>query len=176
MSSKISQPINKNFLSRVGFKFGIKKLPNTNFFVQSVNVPGRKLGYAPLPNPFKKLPIAGDHLEYNDFAVTFKVDEDFQNYIEIYNWMNGIGFPDSYEQHRRLVAAPAMSGEGIYSDGTLLIYSSSRNPSMEIVFTDMFPHSISDLVFDSRDSKIEFIEATVIFKFAKMQIKRLTGV
>ena len=38
------QPDNTQFLSPLGFNFGIKKLPTTNYFVQSMNVPVR-LGY-----------------------------------------------------------------------------------------------------------------------------------
>ena len=44
MSILDTQPTNKNFLSPLGFRFTIKKAPNLNFFVQSVNIPTLSLG------------------------------------------------------------------------------------------------------------------------------------
>ena len=41
------QPTNPQFLSPVGFNFNIRKLPNTNYFVQAVNLPGVQLGETP---------------------------------------------------------------------------------------------------------------------------------
>ena len=43
-----TQPINKNFLSQLGFKFVINKTPNINYFVQSINIPGITLGSSDL--------------------------------------------------------------------------------------------------------------------------------
>ncbi len=165
--------INKNFLTQVGFKFGIKKLPTTNFFTQALNLPGREMGFPSIPTPFKSIPMAGDHIKFNDFTLTFKVDEDMENYIEIINWMEGITFPDNFEQNRLLEQKPKPTGDGVYSDGSLIIFNSSRNPIIEINFIDMFPKSITDIVFDARDTKLEYIQATAIFKFRKFTIKRL---
>lgn len=164
---------NNNFLSTVGFKFGIKKLPTTNFFVQSVNIPGLRLGFPEIPNPFIKFPIPGDHLQFNDFTITFKVDEDMKNYNEIYDWMVALGFPDSFDQYRLIDSKSATSGEGKISDGTIQILNSARIPNINVTVVDMFPTSLSDIIFDARDTALEYAQATVVFKYRKIRIDKL---
>lgn len=164
---------NTNFLPIVGFKFGVKKLPTTNFFVQSVNIPGVELGFTEMPTPFIKYPMPGDHIKYRDLTVTFRVDEDMKNYLEIYNWIIQLGFPDSFDQYKLIDSKSATTGEGKTSDGVLIAQNSARSPNMEITFVDMFPRSLSDIVFDSRDTNLQYAEATAVFKFRKLQIKSL---
>lgn len=164
---------NNNFLPTVGFKFGIKKLPTTNYFVQSVNIPGVKFGAIDIPTPFIRYPIPGDQLQFNDFTLTFKVDEDMKNYMEIYDWMVGLGFPDSFDQYKLLDSKSATSGEGKVSDGTIQILNSARVPSINVTIVDMFPTALSDIIFDTRDTNLQYAEATVIFKYRKVRIQQL---
>ena len=168
-------PSNKNFLSPLGFKFIIKKTPNTNFFVQSAAMPDVSLGNTVLPTPFRRVPIAGDHIEYGDLHITFKVDEDMSNYLEIFNWIKAIGFPDNFDQHKAVdpkFVRPT-TGDGIYSDATLVIMSSAMNPVMEVNFRDAFPVSLTDFTFDSRNSDVDYIEATAMFKFKNVEFNSL---
>lgn len=164
---------NKNFLSPVGFNFEIKKTPEMNFFVQSVTLPGITLPFTEQPTPFKKIPVYGDHIDYSEFQVTFKVNEDMGNYLEIFNWITAIGFPDNYEQHAQIANADPLTGQGIYSDASLFILSSASNPIIRIDIKDMFPTSLTDLVMDTKDTAIDYIEATATFKFSNYTFTRL---
>lgn len=165
--------LNKNMLSPLGFNFTIKKTPDMNFFVQSVVLPGIQLGQTEFPTPFKSMPVYGDHIVYGDLTVTFKVNEDLSNYIQIFNWITGIGFPDSGDQHKALVNVAPGSGEGIESDATLMILSSAMNPVVEVNIRDLFPTTLSDLEFNSRDTTLEYIEATATFRFLNYTFKKL---
>jgi hypothetical protein len=171
--SIIKQPINKNFLSQVGFQFNIKKLPAVNFFIQSVNLPGIEMGNPSQDTPFINIPIPGDHIKYNDLTVTFKVDEDMSNYIQMSDWIIGLGFPDSFDQYRILKERSQASGEGILSDASLIITTSARNPSIEVQFIDIFPRSLTDLIFTTTDTTLEYLSATATFKYRRHVIKRL---
>lgn len=160
--------MNKNMLSPVGFSFHIKKLPEFNFFVQSVTLPGVNLPIFEQPTPFKAVPRYGDHLQYGEVTVNFKINEDLGNYIEIYNWLVGLAFPDNFDQYKDL-AEPnkQLTGDGLESDAYLMIMSSAMNPIMKIDFEDIFPTSLGDISLDSRDSGIEYIETTASFKFLR---------
>lgn len=175
MSITNTEPTNKNFLSPLGFKFVIKKTPNVNFFVQSVNLPNVNLGETQLPTPFRRVPIAGDHLEYGDLTITFKVDEDLKNYLEIFNWIKAIGFPNNFDEHKAVDPkfVKTYSGEGIYSDAALIILSSAMNPIHEVLFRDAFPVSLTDFNFDARSTDVEYVEATASFKFRTFDISPL---
>jgi len=156
---------NKNMLSPVGFNFNILRAPDLNFFVQSINIPGIQVGAYEQPTPFKTIPRAGDHIIYGDIQLTFKINEDLSNYIAMFNWITGLGFPDEFKQYSDLANNPSYSGDGLYSDGNVMILSSSMNPLVRIDFKDMFPVGLTDITLDTRDSAIEYIEASVTFKF-----------
>ena len=76
-----NQPTNPQFLSPVGFNFNIRKLPNTNYFVQAANLPGVQLGETPLATPFHQIPTPGDRVTYGELAITFKVDENMKTIL-----------------------------------------------------------------------------------------------
>ena len=59
----------------------------------------------------------------------------------------------------------AQSGQDIYSDGTLQILSSNLVPSFQVVFTDLFPYTLSTVTFDATDTDIEYFTADVSFKY-----------
>ena len=64
MSSLDKQPTNANFLSPLGFRFIVDKLPNVNFFCQSASLPSVSLAETEIPNPLVRLPYAGTKLTY----------------------------------------------------------------------------------------------------------------
>ena len=47
------------------------------------------------PNYLRDVPIPGDKIEFGDLTIRFLVDEDLTNYMEIQNWIRGLGFPES---------------------------------------------------------------------------------
>lgn len=188
MAAITNQPDNPQFLSPVGFNFIIRKLPNVNYFVQAVNMPGVQLGETPLNTPFHIIPTPGDHITYGEMAVTFKVDEDLENYIELYNWMQYLGFPESFNQAKQVYEKDGLRGltglrnvqrtqralgEGGVSDASLTILNSASQPNLTVTFEDCFPTSLSDMQFDARSPDIEYIEAQVSFRFKLYHIYKL---
>lgn len=169
----MTSPTNKSFLSPLGFDFSIKKLPTTNFFVTRVTIPGFTLGVVESPTPFNKLPIPGDKIQFNDLQVTFKIDEDMKNYLEIFNWIMGLGFPDRYEQYADIKSKGKTTGEGIYSDASLTVLTSAMNPNIEFTFRNAFPYSLTDLDFNTSSADVEYLEGIVGFRFELFTIKSL---
>lgn len=156
---------NKNFLSPLGYKFVITRLPNVDYFCQSISFPDVRLNTASVPNPFQRIPVAGTELTYGNIAVNFKIDEDLANYKEIYNWMLALGFPESYEQYRVLAEKSSVDSQRIRSDASLVILSSSKNPKHEVKFFDIFPVGLTGMKFDSTMSDVAYLEATAEFAY-----------
>ena len=185
MAALTTQPTNPQFLSPLGFDFRFRKLPSVNYFVQSINLPGVQLGEAVIPSPFINIPIPGDHMTFGDLTLSFRVDENMENYIELFNWVQYLGFPESFNQAKQLYNQEGLKGltgpqdvqrtgrslgEGATSDATLTVLNSASNPNMSINFEDAFPTSISDLQFDTRATDVDFIEATASFRFRQFKI------
>jgi hypothetical protein len=156
---------NKNFLSPLGFSFTIKKAPAFSAFVQSINIPSVNLGVAQVPTKLHNIPYGGDHLEYGEVSAIFRVNEDMSNYLEIFNWIIGIGFPSRHEQYKELVSQPIETGDGVYSDASLIVYSSAKNPLVKVDFVDLFPISVTDINFTASDTTLEYVECTATFRF-----------
>lgn len=173
MSVIDNQPIDQSFLSPLGFKLQIKKTPHVNYFVQKVNVPSVTLGTADIESPFTKIPFPGTKLTYGNLDVTFKVDENMMNYLEIYSWLREVGFPDNFAQYGSIAGKSITSGEGVYSDITLIVLSSAMNPNLEFTFFDCFPVDLSELTFDSTSADVDYLTATVTFANRRFDVKAL---
>jgi hypothetical protein len=170
MSSIDSTPENKNFLNPNNFRFTIKKAPHVNFFIQRVNLPSMDLPDTNMPTPFVKIPYPGEHIIYGPLTITFKVDEDLRNYMEIQNWLSALGKPLDFNQYANIERIPLMTGDGITTDISLSILSSAKEPNYEVTYMDAFPVSISELTFNTTNVDVNYIEATATFKFLNYKI------
>ena len=169
---------NRNYLSSTGFKFVLNRAPKTAFLTNKANIPGITLGVAEhsqyLTNP---IPVPGDNMVFEDYELDFIVDEDLQNYLEIQNWMRGLGFPESLAQIYDYQSDPNVYeiGSGVdemnlYSDATLFILNSNLNLNYQILFRRMFPYRLSELSFDATNTEEEYFTATVNFKYMMYNI------
>ena len=161
---------NRNFLSPTGFKFGLKRSPGVAFFCNQANIPSLDLGVAEQPSYLKDIPIPGDKMQFGDLNLRFLVDEDLVNFMEIQNWMRGLGFPESLAEfndlkNEAILGPMGKSTDDVYSDGTLQILSSNLVPKFQVVFNDLFPYSLSTVTFDATDTDIEYFTADVSFKY-----------
>lgn len=174
MSAISNLPTNKNFLSPLGFNFSIKKTPKVNYFVQSITLPNLTLGQADIQTPFVKLPVPGDHIEFGTLSLTFRIDEEMRNYKEIYDWIVALGFPENFQQYNTIATSRGKfggsvtnptAGTGIYSDASLIILSSAKNPLVDITFKNLYPVALTDVTFDTRLTDVDYVEATATFAF-----------
>jgi hypothetical protein len=173
MSAIDNTPTNKNFLSPLNFRFQIKKTPYTNFFIQKVNIPSITLPDVIIPTPFIDVPAPGDHLRYGNLNITFKVDEDLQNYMELNTWIVSIAQEQSFDQYHTIADQPTYTGDGIYSDISLFVLASTKVPNYQINFIDAYPNSLSDIVFNTTENNVNFIEATATFKYLRYEISKI---
>lgn len=175
MTALTNRPANENFLSQLGFRFVLKRAPHINYFVQRVNIPSISLGTAPVSTPFVEIPLPGTKLTFQPLRVDFKVDENMENYLEIYNWMFSLGFPDNFSQYSPLRGAQAAQlGEGVFSDITLTILNSSMNPNKVITFVDAYPVDLGDVSLDSTDTDVTYASSSVTFAYRKFDVQSVT--
>ena len=163
-----TQPDNINLLSPVGFRFNIETLPQTNWFITSVNLPGVSLADVNQPTPFMQTQIPGNDLVYDPLTVTFIVDENLNNWRELYDWLIGLGFPNEYGEYKKWKGT-----KQLYSDATLSILNSNMNINYIILFKDLFPTNISEVAFDSATADIEGIKATATFQYLSYSYEKV---
>ncbi len=158
---------NKNYLSPTGFKFNIVKTPKVDFFSNSAKIPGITLGNIKVGNYLKSIDLPGDNIQFEDLTLQFIVDEDLENYLEIHNWIYGLGYPESVSEFQELIRAKDGSKDlkEQFSDGTLAILNSNFNVSARVKFRDLFPVSLSSLDFTATETDYTYFTATVTFKY-----------
>ena len=165
MALAVTQPSNINYLSPLGFKFTMNRLPNIEYFAQSFEFPLLSLNETNgIQTPFNKLIIAGDHLTFDYFSITFKIDENMQSYFEIFDWMVALGKPDSFDQYSTLVSTTTTQSQAIMSDADLIILNSTMEPNLKITFLDCLPVHLSGFKLDSTADDVQYLTATAEFK------------
>ena len=173
-----------NYLRPNAFRFSIKDLPKIAYTCQSANLPALSLGFAVQPSPFLDIPHVGDKNSFGDFTIRFLISEDMSNYLELYEWLVALGFPNDYNQYRNFTAerlnrfpfvthSGGPSGAVAYSDGTLTILDSNNVPKTNIIFKDIFPISVEALDFDITSSSVEYFVGVASFKYKLFDIEVL---
>lgn len=145
-----------NFLSAMNFTFELSKTPGVSFYGQQASLPGINIGEVPVGTPFTRFTEFGQ-MEYDNLAITFKIDEMMQNYLEVYNWMVELSTPDRFEQ-----------ADHTKYDGTLIIFNNSKKPQISITYHDIFPVSLSPIMFDTTLTEVQYLDATASFSFDRM--------
>jgi hypothetical protein len=180
MSAVTDQPNNINFLSQNSFRFSIKRLPNVNYFCQGVSLPGVSIGAIETPTPLAFIPRPGDRITYEPLVVKFRVDGNLQNYLEIQKWIEGMGHPDDLNQttslsrqirNEQVGLRPLGTMVNFVSDGVLTILTSNKNINKVIFFRDCFPINLTELTFDSTNTTVEYLEASVTFRYRKYEVE-----
>lgn len=164
-----SQPTNLNQLNVVSFDVSFSRQPAVQYFCQRISLPSVTLGETNEPSPFMNLPLEGDTLTFESLTLSFIVDEDLQNYIEVYNWLTALGFPREFSQFAALKEPSAASRLlSKYSDLTIVLHTNKSNPNYRIRFTDCFPTSLSSIGFDATPTGMDPIVVDATFNFRGM--------
>lgn len=177
---------NRNFQSPLNFEFRVDRLTDFNFFVQKINIPGLTIGSANMGTPLVNLPMLGDHMNFGELSVEFKLDEGMRNWFEIFSWMQGIAFPERQEQYGALVKGQTKDLDGkmrtaltpraagdMYGQGVLTINSSANNGLVAITFVDLHPVSLSESVFDTTNTEVAYVSSTVGFKYDYYTVEKI---
>lgn len=159
----------QNFLNPNEFRFTLSRLPHVEFFVQGIQLPDISSSPIEQPTPFKTIYRPADKIEFGDLTLTVLVDEDMQSYLETWNWLIGLTKPENFEQYANLLA-----GDGIYSDATLTILSSKKNPNIQITFKDMFPISVGSIALATNQSDVIPPVVDMTFKYSSYEFTILT--
>lgn len=174
-SVPVSKQINdRNFLTPTGFLFQVNRAPKISYFGNAINVPGMELGVATQPNYLTDIPRPGEKITFQDLTLRFLIDENLENYIEVQNWMRGIGFPETLQQIYDFQQEGPVNEDtmlNLYSDGTLSILNQLNRPVFNVKFKDLFPYSLSPVQFDATVLDIEYLTAEVSFKYSIYNIE-----
>ena len=197
VGATVRQPTTFDYSQSNQFKIYLPLFPTTEWFVVSANIPGVTLGQASQYTPFVDIAVVGDKLEYDNFNMTFIVDEKLINYQEMLNWTYNIGFPFSRTQfsaqdrpdnmnrggHKRVRHTTTSMTEGntnvlknasdrnLYTDIMLTILTSKNNPVVNVHIYEAFPVSLSSIEYNTQETDTGYATCTVEFAFTWFELK-----
>ena len=177
------QPTVFDYATGTQWRIAFNRIPKTTWFCTAANVPGITLGEAQYATPMSDMFVTGDKLTFETLNITFIVDEELQNYRELWDWLVGMGSPVNHSQWETTLA----KGDGavrqfgtndadprtkstyeesnLYSDATLIVYSSKNQPKVEVKFKNMFPTSLSSLEYSQDATDVEYFKASATFRY-----------
>lgn len=148
----MNSPSNLNQMSGVQFKLDFFNLPTTTFFLQTVLLPGIDADTPPFPTPRRNVTVTPSFFTFDPLIITFIVDEDLTNYMEIYRWMMKMSRTDDENLNK--------------TDATLHVLSGLMNPNIKIRFSGIFPVSLTELPFGTNDSDNITTVTTATFNYS----------
>jgi len=162
MSAITRAPQNTNLLQPTKFLLSFDRIRTTQYFCQSVNLPGVSLGEVNRATPFLDMFSPGTKLTYSPLNVEFLVDEELQSWKNIYDWFLSIADPDGFEKRD---GSKELQTIKHFSDATLTILTGLNNPILRVQYTNLFPLSINDIQFNTTQSADTIITATATFRY-----------
>ena len=173
MTALDKNPQTLNMLSQIDFNFVLRRAPALQFYVQRINLPGLYSQAVMQPTTVASIARNFDKVLFKPLEVTFKIDEKLQNYLEIHNWIKAIGSPRDTKGYANLVSRTTPKDYGVYSDISVFVVDSNRNPKFSINYSGAFPTSLSDVYFETDASDVQYITATATFEYTVYDIEIL---
>ena len=122
---------NRNFLSSVAFKFNLAKYPKVDFFSNSAIIPQLTLATATQPTYLKDIDVPGEKLTFGDFTLKFLVDENMENYLAVYNWLVGLGFPETTKQFKDITTL--LQNQDAFEEVIESFYNALKDEKIDII-------------------------------------------
>ena len=151
------------------------------------------LGQADQYTPFVQVAVAGDHITYGDFNITFIVDENLKNYMEMYNWIKNTGFPFSHAQFNKLERPDYSDRSGgtnynaesdtyskantkdLYTDIILQIMTAKNNLVATCEIYEAFPTTLGAIEYSQQETDMTYATCEGGFAYTWFDVKPVSS-
>ena len=187
-----NQPTVFDYATGTQWRLAFNRLPKTTWFCTAANIPGITLGEAQYPTPMTDMVVTGDKLTFETLNITFLVDEELQNYRELWDWIVGMGSPVNHSQWSTILTKgdsairqfgtddtdprtkTTYEESNLYSDSTLIVYNSKNKAKVNVQFKNMFPTTLSSLEYSQELTDVEYFKASATFRYLYYEFETVT--
>jgi hypothetical protein len=164
-----------DFLQNSQFTLSFLKLPNVVLRLQTCSIPSLGMSHSEVGTPFSWIKEPDTKVTFSEFPITFKLDENFDGYLEVFNWMMGLSFPEDFSQYRDLKGdVPPQDRTNIFSDATLSVLTNANNPNIRVNFVGAFPTFLSQVDFETTNEDAMNIDIAASFEYQRFSIEKLS--
>lgn len=145
-------------------RFYITRLPSVTYFCQAASLPTVTMSEALMPTPFATIK-SPSKMDFDELSITFIIDEQMKNWLEIFNWMRSTAQVEGFEEFK-----PSNTHT---STANLIILNSSKNPKINVTFEGLFPRTLGSIDFTSSVIDPEPFQCTATFSYRNYNIEIL---
>ena len=163
------QPDTFDYAQSSQFLVTLGNFPLSQYFCTTLTLPGVGVGRFDRPTSLANVPMVGDLMTFEDFTMSYMVDEKLSNYQEIFNWIVNIGTPSDHKQFNKVSRADSVNLTGdrnLYSDILISILSNKNNPVVRVTLHDSFPLNLSGLTYTTQETDAVYLTADVTFAYS----------
>ncbi len=153
----MTTPSTYNHLDNVKFKFQIHRLPNVNYWVQSLTLPAIQQEQSVMPGMRRDAPIPGQKIEFENLIINFIVDQNLANYYEVYEWFQRIQTADTVAE--------------MVSDCSIHFLDGNNNVQRTVDVVGAYPLVMTELSLNSDDSDVVPVAVSVTFTYQYFKFK-----
>lgn len=161
--------IQMSVMQNNAYQLVLPRFPQAQYFNTSFSIPGVQLPNATMATPFTDMPLAGDKPIFAPMEFEFLISEGMENYIEILNWINSIGFSGSYSDYTNYANKDAPHQSLGEQDAKVIILSNKGNPLKTITFYDAIPISLSNVSMTTQDPTTSYLKASVVMAYTRFE-------
>ena len=156
-------PSRINLAKSTNYKLNLHALPETLFWCTTCNLPTFSTNEVLIPHPIHGHTYKPTNTStVAPMTVTFLVDEDYANYMEILDLMYKAGGPDMSKRYQH--------GETTGFDGSLHILSNNKNISDKVfTFHNLFPTILGELQMTNESSEPLLTDLTMQYDYMTYQ-------
>lgn len=142
-------------------------IPNTEYFCQKVTFPSQSLNRVTLGTPMNPIHFEGDARDPLVFTMEFLMDEDFQAYRELHEWLNQEKpWEDSSDFNKNINKQHTAS---------VIMHTNKDNANIEFRLYNCFPTTLGGLDLDSKSTDLSNFYVQADFSFDYFTIHSLRG-
>lgn len=166
MSSKSTNGYtNLNFASNTRASLELHAVPELTFNCTNFAIPSISTSTAKQPTPFTDFPLRGDTLVYSPLEITFIITENLENWRLAVEWMEGFTAPHDVSEW--------INRKFEYSDGTLFLYNSHNNLTVQIEFTNLTPTFLGGINFDTTPDGVVELVCSMTLEYQNFIVKSI---
>jgi hypothetical protein len=166
----ISEQVENRYPERINpllptyYRFAIARSPNVSYFCQSASLPTVSMSDVIMPTPFVAVK-APSKMDFDELSITFIVDEEMKNWLEIFNWMRSSTNVEDYTEFNY--------PNTHLSTANLIILNSNKHPKINVTFEGLYPRSLGSVDFSSTVMDPEPLQCTATFAYRNYNIEVL---
>lgn len=122
-------------------------------YCSQVSLPAFSMPSIGVDTPYYQMKIPYEGMSFGELTAVYSVDEYFNNFQFLYNWMLRMKNPEEYN----------LGGKNEMITASLFIYSNNDNPKFRFTLVNVFPVGLGAINFSKEQADGEDLKHSVTF-------------